>query len=49
LSDRALSVQEWGRFRGGAEQIPLLEQIPLGSFGGAFAMSALEILETPWW
>lgn len=30
---RALSVPEWGRLRGGAEQFQLLEEIPLSSFG----------------
>jgi hypothetical protein len=30
---RALSVPPWGRFRGGAEQFQLLEEIPLGNFG----------------
>jgi hypothetical protein len=30
---RAISVPEWGRLRGGAEQFELLEEIPLGNFG----------------
>ena len=30
---RAIPVPEWGRFRGGAEQFRLLDEIPLNSFG----------------
>jgi hypothetical protein len=30
---RAIPVPEWGRFRGGAEQFQLLDEIPLNSFG----------------
>lgn len=30
---RAISVPEWGRFRGGAEQFELLDRIPTTSFG----------------
>jgi hypothetical protein len=30
---RAIAVPEWGRFRGGAEQFKLLEEIPLQNYG----------------